>query len=52
MVRLELLATYMPIDQILEDNDVNPLVILKYLEKEGLIDIDQYFPNNEEEYDE
>lgn len=39
----------MPIDQILQDNEINPIVVLKFLFDEGLIDIEQYFIDNEEE---
>jgi len=49
MDKIEVLAEYYPVDQLLEDNDVNPLVVYNYLYREGLIDIDQYFP--EEEFD-
>ncbi len=49
MIRLKTLAEYMPIDQILEDNEVNPLVVIEFLYEEGLIDIDQYFLEEEEE---
>lgn len=49
MERLEMLAEYYPIDQVLEDNDVNPLVVYRFLMQEGLIDIDQYFLDEEED---
>lgn len=49
MERLEMLAEYYPVDQVLEDNDVNPLVIYKFLVREGLIDVSQYFLDEEEE---
>lgn len=51
MERLEMLAEYYPVDQVLEDNDVSPLVVYKFLVREGLIDIDQYFLDEEEEED-
>lgn len=49
MRKLEVLADFMPIDQILQDNEINPIVVLKFLFDEGLIDIEQYFIDNEEE---
>lgn len=47
--KLDILADYYPIDQILQDNDINPLVVIKYLEREGLIDLSDYFPDEEGE---
>ena len=41
--REEILAEYYPLDRLLEQNDINPLVVVKYLVDEGLIDLDDYF---------
>ena len=51
MGKLEVLAEYFPVDQVLEDHEINPIIVYEFLMREGLIDIDRYFLD-EEEYDE
>lgn len=43
MDRLEILADSYPISVILEQNDIEPLVVFRYLEEEGLINVNDYF---------
>ena len=47
MNRIEILDHYYPLEDILEQNDIEPEVIVRYLVNEGLIDLDDYFYNEE-----
>lgn len=49
MDKLETLAMYYPVDTVLEDNDINPILVYEYLMAEGLIDLDRYFGEEEED---
>ena len=47
MNRIEILAHYYPLEDILEQNDIEPEVIIKFLVEEGYIDLEDYFFDNE-----
>lgn len=41
-----ILADYYPLEDILEQNDIETWVVIKWLVDEGLIDLDDYFYND------
>lgn len=43
MNKIEILAHYYPLEDLLEQNDIEPEVIVRYLVNEGLVDLDDYF---------
>lgn len=47
MNRIEILAHYYPLEDILEQNDIEPEVIIKFLVEEGHIDLEDYFFDDE-----
>lgn len=46
--KIEILANDYELDQILMDNDIEPAVVIRFLLRQKLIDLDLYF--SEEEY--
>jgi len=48
---LEMLADGTPIEDILERVGVEPIVVVKWLYKEGHIDIEEFFPDMDNEYE-
>jgi len=46
--QLVLLTDY-PIDQLLQDNDIEPIVVLRFLYDEGLINLKDYITEEDEE---
>ena len=49
MNKIDILAHYYPLQDILEQNDIENSVVVKFLVEEGLIDIDDYFYEDVEE---
>lgn len=49
--RAEALALYYPLQDLLEQNDVENIVVIEFLLKEKLIDLDDYFFEDMEELD-
>jgi hypothetical protein len=47
MNKLEVLADYYPIKDILEQNDIEAIVVLQFLSDEGLINVEDYFYEDE-----
>ena len=47
--QLEMIVESYGIDLLLELNDINPVYVLKWLVEEGLIDLDDYIEQEEEE---
>lgn len=45
--KIKILADYYPIEDILAQNDIEPWVIIKFLVEEDLIDLEDYFYNDE-----
>lgn len=48
MDRLKVLADYYPLKDILEQNDIEPYMVIQWLIDEGLVDLDDYFYLEEE----
>lgn len=49
MGRIEILAEYYPLQDILEQNDIENKVVIEFLVEEHLIDLDDYFYEDTEE---
>lgn len=49
--KLRVLAKYYSIDDVLKDNDINPLLVFSFLFDNDLIDVSRYFLDEEEEWD-
>jgi len=49
MTQLEELALYVGLDEICNRNDINPLLVVEWLDSQDLIDLSLYF-NQEETY--
>ena len=47
MNRIEILAHYYPLEDLLEQNDIEAEVVVRWLVEEGLIDLEDYFYNEE-----
>ena len=43
MDRVKNLADYYPLDDLLEQNDIEVRVVVQWLVDEGLVDLDDYF---------
>lgn len=43
MNKIDTLAEYYPLQDILEQNDIENSVVIEFLVSEGLIDLDDYF---------
>lgn len=43
MNKIDILAEYYPLDDLIRQNEVNPVVIVTFLVDEGLIDLEDYF---------
>ena len=46
--RIKILGEYYPINDILEQNDIEGWVVVKFLVDEGLIELDDYFFEEED----
>lgn len=49
--RIKILADFYPIEDVLEQNDIEEYVVFEWLVTEGLIDLDDYFFDEEENDD-
>ena len=47
MNKVEILAEFYPLQDILEQNDIQNSVVVQYLVDEGLIDLEDYFYDEE-----
>jgi hypothetical protein len=47
--QIDLLAISLPLETILYDHDIHPEVVIRWLIEEGLIDINKYFEEAEDE---
>ncbi len=47
--RIDLLALSYTVDELCADNDIDPAFVIQYLIDEGLIDLDEYFKDEDEE---
>lgn len=48
MDKIQILADHYPLQDLLEQNDVEDYVVVKWLVDEGLVDLDDYFMEDEE----
>ena len=47
MDKIRILADYYPIQDILEQNDIETTLVLEFLVEEGLVDLNDYFYEDE-----
>ena len=52
MNKIDILAEYYPLVDLLEQNDIDPSVVIRFLVEEDLIDLDDYFFEDAEEPEE
>ena len=51
MDRIDILVMSKGVDQLLKDNDIDPYCVVAWLVDEGLIDLDDYFEEEETDND-
>lgn len=49
MDKIEILATYYPLRDILEQNDIETRTVVEWLVEEGYVDLEDYFYEDMEE---
>ena len=47
MNKVDILAHYYPLEDLLEQNDIEPEVVVRWLVDEGYINVDDYFYEDE-----
>jgi hypothetical protein len=47
--RIDLLALSYPLNDLCDENDIDPAIVVRWLVDEGLIELDEYFDDGEGE---
>ncbi len=47
--KIEMLALCKSVDELIKDNDIDPEFVIQWMVDEGLVDIEEYFEEEEED---